>query len=644
MDANEKIKAAYALNLWTVSISQIIAYNDVNVLEQEYNTIMNNLNLENIIKADALLDVIKEILDEITYLRMDYGDQELLERKYQHQLKNAVWDAVPSIGAIFVSKDPRVVALNLASQVGIGYMNYRRNKAEYQRGFEEAEWNIQKNRMEHLNGLQKQLFETAWRLAEEYDFKDQYRLTQKQITSYNEALMEENAVRRFNRLDTMKDKFDAYPAFWYQIGSTANSIYRSELFVNAPDVRQEYKTKAIEYFKKYGELNTFKVIREDIITASWALEYLELLDMNYSKNAEEAKSLIQIAENNAGNSFDVLELCAFAYLRIADEENAVRLFHRLVNESYNTEINVQILSGLYIKRMRNPDTVIAHLARVGYLQLPEIVDYKHKKYILENPTEIDDLSNWKPVWNREDDFEEFIAQKKQEHHAEKIQREETRKKASTFYKRPIKLVCKSQHRDIAEHFVGVLNENMTNIGTSFQSATWMDLKEYQNKRQEIDGQGYHVILLGDSDEAKRLYKTAKNGRWDYYHLGMRFVSYGNKTVLLARKIKNEQIDDLIRLAREKAEKYIIKIPRNAKTINYSFAQHFYEEKIVGSENAFKHILATIIYSPQFLFGQATENAKNTVQFAKNILSFEQLEFLQYRIAIYEYLNSENALI
>ena len=34
----EQLKAAYALNLCTVSISQIIEYNDVNIMEQEYET------------------------------------------------------------------------------------------------------------------------------------------------------------------------------------------------------------------------------------------------------------------------------------------------------------------------------------------------------------------------------------------------------------------------------------------------------------------------------------------------------------------------------------------------------------------------------------------------------------------------------
>ena len=42
----EQKNAAYALNLCTVSVSQIIDFNDINIMEQEYEAILNNLNLE----------------------------------------------------------------------------------------------------------------------------------------------------------------------------------------------------------------------------------------------------------------------------------------------------------------------------------------------------------------------------------------------------------------------------------------------------------------------------------------------------------------------------------------------------------------------------------------------------------------------
>ena len=84
----EQLKAAYALNLCTVSISQIIDYDDMNIMEQEYEAILNNLNLEQIPKDDALLKVLKQILDTITFFRIQEVDKKLIEKEYQQKIKN----------------------------------------------------------------------------------------------------------------------------------------------------------------------------------------------------------------------------------------------------------------------------------------------------------------------------------------------------------------------------------------------------------------------------------------------------------------------------------------------------------------------------------------------------------------------------
>ena len=94
---DQKIKTAFALNLCTVSVSQIIDYKDVVVLEQEYDAILNNLNLESIPKDEALLDILKQLLDTITFFRMQEGDKEFIDKEYQNKMKNAIWSAVPNI-------------------------------------------------------------------------------------------------------------------------------------------------------------------------------------------------------------------------------------------------------------------------------------------------------------------------------------------------------------------------------------------------------------------------------------------------------------------------------------------------------------------------------------------------------------------
>lgn len=101
IDFNDiKIRTAYALNLCTVSVSQIIDYNDLIVLEQEYETILNNLNIEMMPKDEALLKILKQLLDTITFFRIQEGDKKFIERDYQNRMKNAIWNAIPNVGAL----------------------------------------------------------------------------------------------------------------------------------------------------------------------------------------------------------------------------------------------------------------------------------------------------------------------------------------------------------------------------------------------------------------------------------------------------------------------------------------------------------------------------------------------------------------
>lgn len=218
-------KAACALNLCTVSISKIIDYDDQNILEQEYEAILNNLNIKEMPKDEALLDILKHLLDTITFFRIQEGDKKFIEKDYQQKMKDAIWSAVPNFGLIVAGGlSPVSIAISLASQIGIGYMNYRKQKAKNNSEKEKQMWQLQRSAMEQFNGLRRELFTTAWRLAEKYDFPDEWRLTEHQIKQYNSILMDPDLIRKYERLDTIKGFFEAYPPFWYEFGNTANGI------------------------------------------------------------------------------------------------------------------------------------------------------------------------------------------------------------------------------------------------------------------------------------------------------------------------------------------------------------------------------------------------------------------------------------
>ncbi len=396
MCTNDQLKAAYALNLCTVSIGQIVDYNDIGILMQEYDNILNNLNIEKMPKDEALLEIFERMIDTINSCYISAEDKKLIDAEYQNRMKNAVWSAVPHLGLIFATGNPIAIAMNLATQVGISYMNYRRNKAEYQQGQEREHWQIEKSDLEMLNGLRQSLFRTSWQLAKTYNFPDEYRLTDQQVKDYNSTLLEDDPIKRYNSLSFMKDKFKAYPHFWYQMGSTANSIYRSENLDISDSMRTMYKERAIECFEHYRKLNKFNLLRQDAITSAWALEYIDLLDLNDENDREKARELLGEAEAHAGNANDALELCAYADLKLGCYDDAVRLFKTLVNRDYNAEVNARILSALLIYNSRDPEK------RDNALFEYENIRGVARKYLLPMPSTEEEWANFKPDWAKDE--------------------------------------------------------------------------------------------------------------------------------------------------------------------------------------------------------------------------------------------------
>jgi len=392
----EKLMAAYALNLCTVSVSQIVDYSDLVILEQEYEAILNNLNLEIFPKDEALLDILKQILDTVTFFRIQEGDKKFIDREYQQKMKNAIWSAVPNIGLIVAGGNPITMAISLASQVGIGYMNYRKEKANNQLEYDKQKWQLQRSAIEQFNALRRELFTTAWRLADKYNFPDEYRLTEKQITQYNDILMDNNPFRKYERLCAVKENFEAYPPFWYYFGNAANAIAQ-EYFEEDKTVYNKYKYLALESFNQYWKVNNLPLLRKDDIAASCALEHIDLLvQEGIEVNKEKINELLGIAIKNAGNSWDIIQLCTMNYLRLGNFEEAKKYLRILVTEDYNAPFNAQILSQRYVR-----EAIEKNDEMFNYPEYTTLCRFVNSGYLYPWPKDFDNIKKL------EDDFYKY---------------------------------------------------------------------------------------------------------------------------------------------------------------------------------------------------------------------------------------------
>lgn len=356
---HDQLKAAYALNLCTVSVSQIVDYKDLNVLEQEYELILNNLNLHNMPKDQALLHILRQILDTVTFFRIYEGDKMMLEKKYQQKIKNAIWNAIPSF-ALVAFGDPYTFAMSMIASVGMGYMNYRKEKANTLTEREEQEWTLQRSAIEQFNALRRELFDTAWRLSDSYEFDDKYRLTESQISQYNSILMDSIPLRKYERLNSIKDNFEAYPPFWYYLANAAMdvvNVYKNETaFGDNISAINKYTQLAEQNYQKYLDKD-IDLLRNNYIRSACDLEYTALLLDSLPRIEENEKKLrlckinylIDDAIKHCGSKLDILQIASIYYLKINKAEEATKHLRKLVIENYNTKTNSQLLSFIYLQ-------------------------------------------------------------------------------------------------------------------------------------------------------------------------------------------------------------------------------------------------------------------------------------------------------
>ena len=391
----ERLKAAIALNMCMVSVSQIVDYNDINILKLEYDAILNNLNLQNIIKDEPLLNALKAILDTCHFYILHEKDKEMLKKKQAARLKNIMGKALGgNTFAIFANPNPAALIAGAAVLAGSIAINYKTARNEIISENEQEEWKLQRTALEQLHNLRRTLFETAWRLADIYEFEDKWRLTEKQISIYNNILTEPDPMERYARLEAIQKYFCAYPIFWYYKARAAlevagNKDHDYEMCdPEEKERRDAYREKALRDLQTFEKENFGnQLLREDVLTASAYMGYAHLLAHKYSdsnnklcdvviemetiqecrndsngiltnerKILKERKHVrewivekVDCAMEICGMDFELLQMGAYRYLQCGEVTKAQAVLQFLINENYNMIINGKLLSQLLLK-------------------------------------------------------------------------------------------------------------------------------------------------------------------------------------------------------------------------------------------------------------------------------------------------------
>jgi hypothetical protein len=318
-----KLQVLQSLNLIAVSLTHILTYNDKVVLDQEYNTIINNLNLGNIPDAD-IIALLQELMDLLTNSKIQDHEREYLltrfDKNVQTELKNRMRSRIFDTDLVL---NPYAGILKSVLYTGSFYFNYRSQMDSYAKEKEEGKWEIEAKTMQGFNNFYKKLLKYSWDLMRRYDLPDEWRLNEKQLRDYTDILKEPDLERRYRKLERIESSFKKFPPYWYYRGQAAQEIGNNK--------------EAMDCFNQFQQINQ-RILRKDPYAASVAM-CKTMLKAEQSDPAMLKSDLDLILANSDDADWGNILFAALQYGRMEDPDTAGKLILRNLDNGHTAFID-----------------------------------------------------------------------------------------------------------------------------------------------------------------------------------------------------------------------------------------------------------------------------------------------------------------
>lgn len=337
---------ANLLNLAQVSIQTISAYNNRLVLDREYNSIINNINLRSI-PDSRLVDLLKELLDALVQAKLTDRERERIDVELQRRADQLFEEAASGVigGAAKVTTSIATQqyynALPAIMSAGSVYWDYRKNSEKLERSREDQNWEIDNQVFVEINQINKKLLELSWELYNEYNIPDYRRLTSediKEIIDVGKVGAAEKRLRLLNQ-DHLKNKFSFYSPYWFYLGFAAHQSYSAS-------GKNEFRELSINAYKRYAEL-AFEILKKDEMLTSAKLGLVQILDPEQSR--AEILKLLTWLNNNPPKDWAEITTLAICFEKVGNKQNAIKWAQYNVDrEKTNNFFHQQVLARILL--------------------------------------------------------------------------------------------------------------------------------------------------------------------------------------------------------------------------------------------------------------------------------------------------------
>lgn len=317
---NDSLRALFAINHVNWVVTKIKNYNDPSVLEEEYKNISADALDLNAIKDQEIIELICDIMDVITDMRIEEKEREMLKEELDQGMSDALFDSLTSVASGALVVNPVSAIFSVLTSAATTAVSYKRAKRQMMAAYGKKTWALDKNRMRYLNELNKSLLQKYWAIVQRYDLPDRYRVTESDVALLIEHLKDQDSKRRHSFLKALENKYTGLQNYWYYRGLAA---YESKDFEDA--------NYALACYQKAQE-ECGAILRVDSIAAKVAMLQIQMMINSGDDNAQAYRKQLEIIEKNTLiDEWQILYFCAAVYINnVGDLREAERVLAPLI--------------------------------------------------------------------------------------------------------------------------------------------------------------------------------------------------------------------------------------------------------------------------------------------------------------------------
>lgn len=285
---DEKIQFAMLMNQVQYTTSNIIQNKDREVLNQEFDFIINQIDKSKLYDY-TIKNSYVDLLNTIKKLKLTENERVFVMEMNERECKQAYTKAFSSFGSVFNGGfSPVSLATSLAYAGVSAGLNIMSAKYDADNKLREQLFKLDQTELDTIDDSRIDLFSAYTDVITSYKIPTKYEISETEMKDLIKQLAEkkDNHVDLIRILESKKGTFEYFPVFWYQLGAQ----YQLE---------SNY-TKALECYDKYENLKrTYSYLKTDPYYICVAKNRIQiLLEKGLEINRNVILSYLKVIENN----------------------------------------------------------------------------------------------------------------------------------------------------------------------------------------------------------------------------------------------------------------------------------------------------------------------------------------------------------